>query len=418
MRRRVGLLGVTVLGIACVAGGGDADGGASSSGPDGSASTAASGSAPSTASTASADGDDPGSDGTSAGLTTTEDTQDAGEDGDTGVGPGADLPGEPIACATGRSVADSPVAQLAASMSSGEWAALSTEGLDEDLLYIDALGDFGSTAHTDWSDELSWDPCTQQLLYIGAGHLRPYGFVRFDAPNNTWFRTDDGLPDCMYVGGYEGCFTHGYDNAALDVDAGRLWFNAQSRLFSFDVATQSWEEHASWPAELPVGYGSATELFVSTNELVSVLGGSVGVFDMTTGTGTRVVDGLAMGPYHNSAVYSPLHDLLLFGGGNDSSAFFAMDAAHQITPLPDTPRPLHIAYTTLTFDPTGGDVLLLGSDGSMHAFDPSSGVWSPAPPPPFELSGEQHALAAPLHDHGVVLFMRPQGAYDVHLYKH
>lgn len=316
---------------------------------------------------------------------------------------------------------------VAAQMAPGSWRLFQTSGLTRDLLYIDANGKDGSTAHTDWSDELSWDPRSKTVYYIGAGHLRAYGFLQYKAESNQWIRQDKGLPPCMYLGNYEGCFNHGYDNAALDVASGTLYFNSHRRLFAYDTTRATWTE-SRLPDSVPAGYASASEFFPGLG-LAIVLGGAIVTVDPQTKVVTPIATGLPMGPYSNVTAYSDVHRTLFFGGGNGSRKLHAMDKDRRVTALPDAPDIVHVGMTTLTTDPVSGDLLFLSTLMQLHSYDPTTRTWRLLGDAPFMnfaaprsevMNGQvnHHVLAAPIATSGVTMFVLPSDRYEVYLYKH
>ena len=88
---------------------------------------------------------------------------------------------------TSLSVSGHALGDLAASMQPGEWAELTNTEWSQTLDNTDCLGGGGSTDATDWSDNLCYDPIHEEVMYLGAGHLRVHQFLRYRASNNTWF---------------------------------------------------------------------------------------------------------------------------------------------------------------------------------------------------------------------------------------
>ncbi len=304
---------------------------------------------------------------------------------------------------------------LALDLAPGAWAEVIAPGLDRELLYIDANGLDGSTAHTDWSDELHWDRDSQTVYFIGAGHLRSFGFIQYQGATNSWCRHDEGLPSCMYETGYSGCFTHSYDQQAYDPVSRRLYLGAGLWLGEYDIATRAWSER-SFPSGTPTGYGAIVEHYPPTGELFVYIGGT-GVLNTVGGANRPVVANLATGPYHNVGVYTAPADLMIFGGGNGSSSLVALRADGSIDDIPDAPAEVHVAYSTLTVDPNTGEVLFLTATGAFHAYNPTTREWRRLPDTPFA-SYAAHALATPIADHGVVFFMLPQDDYRAFIYRH
>jgi hypothetical protein len=316
----------------------------------------------------------------------------------------------------------SALSELAASLAPGEWRELPTTNLDADYLGTNATGERGAHAATDWSDYLVWDAPTQQVLYTGAGHLEPYKFMVYGAADNTW-HAPTNLAPCMLLGGYDGCFNHGYHNGTLDVARRRFYFQALGTLLIYDLVADHWEER-QLPDNVLQVRGSATVYAPVLDRLVLAGAGSVGVYDPASGRYEEIASGLQMGEYHNTGTYSARHDLFVFGGGNDSPALYAMDREQKIRRLPDAPTVVHVAITTLTTDPITGDVLLL-SGGVLYALNLSTSQWrevgrAPGPVHSALLTADtdHHALATPLSDHGVVMFLVPQDPYGVYLYRH
>jgi hypothetical protein len=315
------------------------------------------------------------------------------------------------------------LATVAAQLQRGEWRQLNAPGWTRDLLYTDCNGGGGSTAHTDWSDELFWDQRTQTARFLGAGHLRAFGFVFFSANSNTWCRDDVGLHACLRSTGYSRCFTHAYDHQAFDPGRSQLMLlTAGQEILRYDVATRGWSFDAP-PTPIGGGYGQVLEFFPARDALFHAVA-STGVFISRTNVVTPLPSMPGVGPYHNTATSLPHHRALLYGGGNNSKRLYLVREDAGVTQVPDLTFPsgvtdqIHTAYTTLTYDPIDGDALLLSEEGTFHALELPSLTWRRLPDPPWRgRSGYSHALATPVDDHQVVLFAFPQGAYSVWLYK-
>ena len=76
-----------------------------------------------------------------------------------------------------------------------------------------------------------------------------------------------------------------------------------------------------------------------------------------------------MGVYHNIAEYSPVHKMVLFGGGNGSSDLYKLDAKGKVTTLKKTPIGVGTMQSIVTLDPVSGDFLVFGKNGSFYVYD-------------------------------------------------
>lgn len=309
----------------------------------------------------------------------------------------------------------SVLSDAAAALKPGQWVELNTNGWNSNMDLIDVTGASGSTLATDWSDNLCWAPTIGQVLYLGAGHLRPHKFIRYRESDNTWYG-DANIPACFKDGGY-GCFTHGYDIQAIDPAGGRFFYVTGGKTYQLNLATETWSILNSRTLNR---FGMALDYFQALGILVIANGGGVYTNEMDDSPWTTLASGLVMGPYHNKSVHSGRYKKLFFGGGNYSSDLYSMDTGLNITKLPNAPGVIHVAFSTLTTDPLTGQVLYIpDGEAKLYAFDPEINAWIPGPPPPFIniSTNNQHALATPIPEYGVTFFATKH-PYHVYLYKH
>jgi hypothetical protein len=124
-----------------------------------------------------------------------------------------------------------------------------------------------------------------------------------------------------------------------------------------------------------------------------------------------------MGPYHCVGVYSPIKDLLYFGGGNGSAQLYTMSNTRAITPRANCPVEFGIIASVTTVDPVSGKLVLACRDKVIRVYDPATDTWSTdtAPPAGFwsgtiYTEGEAMCIvAAPIHDYGVTIFIPIRG---------
>ncbi|MBL8026249.1 MAG: T9SS type A sorting domain-containing protein [Fibrobacteres bacterium] len=299
----------------------------------------------------------------------------------------------------------------------GEWKELSIPSWNRDMDYLDVNGAFGSTAATDWSDNLVWVPSKKQIIYLGAGHLRAHKFIRYRESDNTFYG-DPNIPACFKVGGY-GCFTHGYDHQSFDPVANIYYYKSGNGLYTLDLNTETW---SSTGVSMPGSWGTGTEFFEHVRYLVAYNGGGISVRHADSTVWHTISSTIAAGPYHNKAIYSVKHKKVYFGGGNNSGAFYSMDTLFNITRLADVPYgSIHVAYSCLTSDPVTGTPLLqtdlLNPGHGFYSYDTSANGWFPEAPLPFP-AGTGRLLATPLPEHGVTFFMSPSyGGFRTFLYR-
>ncbi len=136
-----------------------------------------------------------------------------------------------------------------------------------------------------------------------------------------------------------------------------------------------------------------------------------------------------MGPYHNFAEHSPVHKVVIFGGGNGSSDLYKLDAEGKVTTLKKAPIGIGTMQSIVTVDPVSGDFLVFGKNGSFHVYDVAKDAWKEqeGKVPIFEPSRVKdnkvwHVAATPVSTYGVTMFVKyyhadPAQAW-VYLYKH
>jgi hypothetical protein len=321
------------------------------------------------------------------------------------------------------SVLSDAAAALTADSNTTHWATLNTQGFNHALLGTDVFGVDNGHNTTDYSNDLTWDPVTEQVFYNGAGHLDPYKFIRYQSSNNTWAGITP-LVDCMYAGDtYDGCFAHGYNNGQLDPASGLYYFwDSGNRVFPYDIATGIWKPTLYLPSGIPGAPGGAMGYFPQRNSFVFVYNGAVAEYNLLSGNIVQSFN-KSMGPYHHVAVYNPKHRRLFFGGGNGSNSLYVMNEAGAVAQVTSTPVELNVGIVALACDPVTGDLLLFSSGrlDVLH-FDPSNpqgNSWVAGPPLPVSYSQgyDQHVMATADSNHGVILVAVPH-LFKVYLYKH
>ena len=110
---------------------------------------------------------------------------------------------------------------VAAQMQPGTWAELITTNISNTLRASGASGFvFGYT------EDIRWDPVTEQLFYVGGDHLDDPEFITYSAQTNTWQR--EPKPYWLPINVTTGALAmHGYDHSAIN-PAAREFYHRQA----------------------------------------------------------------------------------------------------------------------------------------------------------------------------------------------
>jgi hypothetical protein len=287
----------------------------------------------------------------------------------------------------------SALAQLAASLSPGEWANFSMGGMGASLL------DAGSGhSITEFSARGHWDPVHKKIQYWGQGHYAAEKLITWDDGANQWS-----------VGPSAGMGTigHGYYHFALDPATGDVYLRAYG---SATVKKRPYGGSWSTIATLPnIGnqVAGALEWFPALN---NGAGGLVFCDTLSAETWNKLSNAwtvrisslLGLGGYHNWAAVAG--DSLYFGGGDGRTAMYRLSASGSVSSAPSTPIAAGVGDGIVLRHPDGNQLLLFGqgSSGSIHRFDGSS--WTSAGT--HQIGGATNLwFGVPISDYGVVLFV-------------
>lgn len=307
--------------------------------------------------------------------------------------------------------------KLAAGMKPGSWAELKTDGYTADLLKV-------QNHHIlEYTGAATWDPTSQQALFVGQGHYSAVKFISFSAKENAWKLRDTpswwkGDPKTG-----KGPIGHAYYNNTIDPLKGILYLHqsATRLIHRYDIAKDEW---TTLPAikDANTGHGTAIVYFPEMKGLVRVLGGTVHFYSEEKGTWTKLADKLPMGPYHNFAQYNPVQKIVLFGGGNNSKDLYKMHTIAKIDILKQAPFEVGINTAVVTVDPVSGEFLVLHKDDKFHSLNTVIDDWKEldAQSMPFKMKGSSFdVVATPVSNHGVTLiFTAERKGLKVCLYKH
>ena len=292
----------------------------------------------------------------------------------------------------GPSVA-SPLARLAASMQSGQWASFTANNFNFAL--IDAGGghsilEFASRGH--------WDPVHKKIQFWGMGHLSGQALITYDDATNAWSR-DNAQATSSNWG-------HGYQHLALNPANGdlylRLYNSGTIRKKPYD---QPWESVASFDNGVNNQVAGALEWVPQLN------GGAGGLAFADTG-GVRFSNAAVSiwgwqisatsGNYHQNGV--AINSAFYFGGGS-SSAFWRLDASGNVTRVADSPVPFGVTAMHLIPHPNGVDALLVGpgAGGSTYQYNAVANTWNLLGPN--QLNSGQWWVGITIPDYGITVWL-------------
>jgi hypothetical protein len=315
-----------------------------------------------------------------------------------------------------QTLSGSALGDLAAGMKAGEWAELSTNGLSTDLLrkYNKSIFEYAAKGQ--------WDPVLNKFFFLGSGHERPFQFLIYDGATNTW--SEGPLPlSCMHNPlSSGGCGVHSYYYATIDVPGRQfLTFGPSQKIYAWNIDQKTWSTISSNGLPSYNALYGGLSWFPETN-CFFYNGGDNGLWRFSkTSSSWSKVGNYKQGPYHNFSWYSKVHETVLFGGGNGSSNVYKIDNTGKISPMASAPSVVRVLNNILVPEPVTGDYLLYDIEGSFHIFGVAANRWSSLSSPPISFTSAAanygHAIAAPVYNHGVVMWVTNSPA-KVFLYKH
>lgn len=308
-------------------------------------------------------------------------------------------------------------------MQPGTWAELTTTNMVPTL----AQAGGASTIITAYSDDAVWDPVTKRFFFIGGDHF-PINcdprFVSYSDATNAWQILPQ--PTWFPCGAF-----HGYNHTALDPVNGKLYhrqFNLPL-VHKYDIASGVWSVLPSIPSNVVsfIQCCVGVAWFPERQSLVYVSSASetVAEYSEQTGTWGKLAQNLPIGAYQNFAKYNPVHNVVLFGGGQSDRHMYKLDASGNVTALHDAPIPIGIMNTIITPDPVSGKYLIFGNAKDFWVYDVVSDTWTqqsgqaPIYDPPVDIPAVFGTIVAPISTYGVNMFARCHiSNCHVYLYKH
>ncbi|MBK7549802.1 MAG: hypothetical protein IPI20_19250 [Rhodoferax sp.] len=319
----------------------------------------------------------------------------------------------------------STLGDAAAQMQPGDWRVLNQAGDGagfEFSLLVSCAADCGDNI-LNYTDKGMWNPLTREIQFIGKGHLRELKHISYSEANNRWSQEAQPNWDC---GRAVPCWSigHGYEHSTINPANGDIYqrlFNSPE-VYKWTRATKTWSR---LPVAPNLEVAIALQYFPEMGGLVMVGGGQVAFYRESTGTWSSLATGLAMGGYHTVASYSPIHKIVVLGGGNGSTSLYRLSANGTVSSIANAPIGVGISQSIFTVDPVSGKFLLFGSSREFFEYNPTTNGWSSVASSsvPMFRGGSNAILyraAVPISTHGVIAFLAEGGSADsrVFLYRH
>ncbi len=279
----------------------------------------------------------------------------------------------------------SALSSLAASMSAGTWAELTTTSIvtapvsSTSGMWLMATGSGLGGIGAD-SNNMAWDPVHKRMHFVGQYHGNVgtgMRHVQYDAASNTWSTVTHFGP----LGDDTG---HGLSAICCNTFTGDVYFKRygpSAPLAKFTYSTQTWDLNAYTAPDIT---NISTGTVFWSGALTGVTGGAgavvlhdadfghLMVLDVGTGTWVNTTSFPDQSPgYDNVAAYNAVSNSGMFGGGeNPSQIPMKMTSSKVVTSLASiAPNALSIRSGTLCEHPTqGGAYLSIARDGHLWKF--------------------------------------------------
>jgi hypothetical protein len=273
------------------------------------------------------------------------------------------------------------LAKAAAVMPAGSWAVFACNfPVGQDLNYM--LDSGGGGIITGYADKMAWDSAVWKIYFTGKQHPSGSDVVRtieYDDATNTWTRIGDAPWSPRFHHAYGGNTCAPGKHFVIQYGTNIVWER--------DVAqgNSGWSQISS--TNLPSNFSAANglEFFptwtggISGGSLITVKGDRSGVWRHDGSKWTNI-SSVTMGDYENFAVYTPVRDIMYFGGGVGSTAVYILSNTGSIrSGLAPCPHELSINSAIIFTDPVSGNLMALGDDKILRVYNPdtgTSGAWT------------------------------------------
>ncbi|MBL8025774.1 MAG: T9SS type A sorting domain-containing protein [Fibrobacteres bacterium] len=321
------------------------------------------------------------------------------------------------------------LSNMADTMKADTWVELPTNGFTQSLLWLPK--DNGDCVFN-YSDDLTWNPKTQEIYYLGGSHYGPGRQIAYRCSTNSWRQ----LPDQTWMPS----LGHGYDHNAID-PVNQVFFHwpmsVRQTIYRMRISDGAWFQYnipetvERW-TDLACCRG--LEFFPSLDQgsLVMCNGKNGKIISFSTKTGkfrtlasslNRIGSPDWIGGYHNIVKFNHRYNIMVAGGGTASRRLWTVDSLGAIDTLPSAPYDVGIYTTATTCDPVTGDILMLAANGMFYTFSFVDSTWKTEPStniPFFSLGSRDiiYSACGSIPDHGVTVWCKyTHSASKVFLYK-
>jgi len=286
---------------------------------------------------------------------------------------------------------------------------------------------------TGYTDKFARDPANKIMYWSGSDHGEGGYFCKYDEEANAW--TSLTQPPWM---AYTGTPFHGYEHVIYDDTHAQLYIRQQNA-----SNIKKWVSGSTWtdidfsgtvsyaPAPVPICWfpdiGANGRIIIFQINGTILLGIVFGIDPITLDVDVYA-NGEELSPIgqlHNFCQYSPTHQCVIFGSGNDAVAgtsreIWRLDPDGTVTHLTDIPGALDQLGpngdpSLLVYNPGTGNFLAIRSPSVWYDFDPTgSGTWtakggtaSPWNSNVFDGSMPLFGTTAvPIPEYGIIVFVK------------
>lgn len=284
---------------------------------------------------------------------------------------------------------DSSLADLAESLSPGEWGQLNSV-TGQDATIGSQSGSSGSAIT--FGNSQPWNPHNQSIEIMGADHLGGADYwiehSRYSASTNSF--------SVIHPRGFLSGIGHVYDHLSVNPHNGDVYFvpytgftgsiplyrkpfggGSYSQIFTFSPISDQATHGSAWWSGAFDGAGSHGCFVLYDNGNGS---GQLRCYDPLSASQIYSNDNSAPGSggddYHTVVEYSPIHNVAVYGGGKaNASRLWRLSSDGSVTSMPNSPMQIGMQDANLVNDPVSGNFVLMGS-GQIWELNPTgSGSW-------------------------------------------
>lgn len=319
------------------------------------------------------------------------------------------------------------LAQLAASMSAGQWKELNVNGMSQSQFLA------GSNWVTAYMDKGCHDPVNRQVRFFGQAHLGDQRWFQYDEESNAFsVLADPPWDDGDSAGGSPSWqYGHGYQGNTVDPASGDQYFRRYSASFAYSLNRQanSWSQTASasgWDGINGTAGGIEwLPTIGAAGGLVLWCRAQLYTWNKATNTWTRRTSPFPTDyGVHNIAQRNFAADFVYVGGGDGSSGLAKVLGSGASSALAPCPVQYGINNAVTTTCPRTGELIVIKGNSSAFKYNPTTNSWaglSMAGAPAIfggSVGAAAGVIAVPVPAYGVIAFFATIGTQQAWIYRH